>query len=109
MPNAANTKLSEALLELYALWMSGKGIARAVGSQRLGLGYPIASWYAIFAGMGLFGPPERLRKPPAGEFQDMAEVDDLIARSAANFKEQRELLRAIPPRNRTPSLQSYHW
>ena len=107
--NAANTKLSEALLELYATWMSGKGIAREVGSQRLGLGYPIASWYAIFAGMGLFGPPERLRKPPAGEFQDMAEVDDLIARSAANFKEQRELLRAIPPRSRTPSLQSYHW
>jgi tryptophan 6-halogenase len=107
--NAANTKLSDALLELYAVWMSGRGIAREIGSQRLGVGYPIASWYSIFAGMGIFGPPERLRAPDPGDFDDIAEVDDLIARSAANFREQREVLRAIPPRGKGPSMQAYHW
>jgi hypothetical protein len=107
--NAANTNLSAALLELYALWMSGKGIANEVGTQRLGVGYPIASWYAIFAGMGIFGPAERLRPPRDEEARDMAEIDNLIERSAFNFRDQRELLRAIPPRSRGPSMQAYHW
>jgi tryptophan 6-halogenase len=106
--NAANTHLSDALLQLYALWMSGKGIANEVGTQRLGLGYPIASWYAIFAGMGIFGAKETLRPDDDGA-REMAEIDDLIARSAVNFRDQRELLAAIPPRPREPSLQAYHW
>jgi hypothetical protein len=106
--NAANTNLSPALLELYALWMSGKGIANEVGKQRLGVGYPIASWYAIFAGMGIFGAPETLR-PAKGRLDEMAEIDNLIERSCMNFRDQRELLRAIPPRPREPSLQAYHW
>ena len=107
--NAANTKISEALLQLYALWMSGKGIAREVGRQALGQGYPICSWYSIMAGMGIFPERAKLRPARPEEHYEMPEIDDLIARSATNFRDHRELLAAIPPRRKQPSLQAYFW
>jgi hypothetical protein len=107
--NAANTKLSDALLQLYALWMSGKGITREVGRQELGRGYPICSWYSIMAGMGIFPERGKLRPPGPDDHYEMPGIDDLIARSALNFRDHRELLGAIPPRRREPSLQAYFW
>jgi len=38
---------------------------------------------------------------------NMAEIDNMIERSAGNFRTQRELLRAIPARVREESLQEY--
>ena len=35
----------------------------------------------------------------------MAEIDNLLARSALNFPDRRELLQAIPPRQKEESLQ----
>ena len=107
--NAANTELSDPLLQLYALWMSGKGITQEVGAQALGKGYPIVSWYAIFAGMGIFPDAAKLRAPRDEEHYEMAEIDDLIARSALNFRDQREVLGSIPPKRTEPSLQAYFW
>jgi glycine/D-amino acid oxidase-like deaminating enzyme len=107
--NAANTKLSDALLQLYALWMSGKGLTQEVGAQSLGKGYPIVSWYAIMAGMGIFPEQAKLRAPRPEEHYEMAGIDDLIARSALNFRAQREVLGDIPPRRKEPSLQAYFW
>ena len=107
--NAANTNISQALLQLYALWMSGKGIAREVGRQELGIGYPVCSWYSIMAGMGIFHEPAKLRPAPPEDRHEMAAIDDLIDRSALNFRDHRELLGAIPPRRTRPSLQAYFW
>ena len=107
--NAENTKISEALLELYALWMSGKSIAPAVGTQKLGKGYPIFSWYSIFAGMGIFPEPSRLRAPDGDERFKMAEIDNLLTRSLMNFRDQREVLESIPPKVKEESLQIYFW
>jgi hypothetical protein len=108
--NAANPRISPALQELYALWMSGRGIASEVGEQRLGKGYPIFSWYSILAGMGIFPARERLRKPAAGGPRyDMAEIDNLLERSLANFRDHREVLSNIPAKSREPSLQIYVW
>ena len=39
----------------------------------------------------------------------MAEIDNLLTRSAVNFRDQRELLKAIPPRREDESLQIYFW
>jgi tryptophan 6-halogenase len=106
--NAANMNLSEPLQQLYAQWMSGKGIAAAVGQQVLGKGYPVFSWYAIMAGMGIFPDRGQLRAPNAREgIYRMAEIDDLIERSSANFPDHLTALRAIPPRRAGPSLQVY--
>jgi hypothetical protein len=107
--NAENTKISDALLELYALWMSGKNIAPAVGSQKLGKGYPIFSWYSIFAGMGIFPEKERLRAPNGDDRYKMTEIDNLLTRSLMNFRDQREVLEDIPPKVKEESLQIYFW
>jgi 2-polyprenyl-6-methoxyphenol hydroxylase-like FAD-dependent oxidoreductase len=106
--NAANMNLSEELKQLYALWMSGKGIAAAVSQQALGKGYPVFSWYSIMAGMGIFPELEALRAPNAREgIYPMAEIDDLIGRSSGNYPDHRETLARIPPRRTAPSLQTY--
>jgi tryptophan 6-halogenase len=106
--NAANMNLSEPLQQLYAQWMSGKGIAAAVGQQVLGKGYPVFSWYAIMAGMGIFPEHGQLRAPNAREgIYRMAEIDDLIERSSGNFPDHRSALQAIAPRRAGPSLQVY--
>jgi 2-polyprenyl-6-methoxyphenol hydroxylase-like FAD-dependent oxidoreductase len=107
--NATNTRISDALKQLYRLWTTGQGIAPAVRQQALGKGYPIVSWYSIMAGMGVFPDPRTLRQPNATEARySMAEIDDLLDRSAANFPDHRAVLGNIPPR-RDDSLQLYLW
>ena len=106
--NAANTHLSDALRELFALWMSGGNIVDPIKQQRLGKGYPLFSWLCILAGMGIF--PEPLRAPTAQEARyRMSEIDNLLERSARNFRPHREVLAAIPPRSREETLQVYFW
>lgn len=106
--NAANMNLSEELKQLYALWMSGKGIAAPVGQQVLGRGYPVFSWYSLMAGMGIFPESKQLRPPNGREgIYRMAEIDDLIERSSANFPDHRTTLGHIAPRRTGPSLQAY--
>jgi hypothetical protein len=62
------------------------------------------------AGMGIFPDPENLRLPTQREKQySIAEIDNLLMRSTANFREQREVLQAIPPRRDEESLQIYFW
>ena len=108
--NADNMNLSDDLKKLYALWMSGKGIAAAVGQQALGKGYPIFSWYSIMSGMGIFPDAEQLRPPSAQEARfSLAEIDNLLERSSANYPDHRATLEHIPPRRTAPALQAYFW
>ncbi|HEY2628651.1 MAG TPA: tryptophan halogenase family protein [Usitatibacter sp.] len=107
--NAENAHVSQALLELYALWMSGRSISSAVGSQKLGKGYPIFSWYSIFAGMGIFPEKARLRPPNGDDRYKMSEIDNLLTRSLMNFRSQREVLESIPGKVKEDSLQIYFW
>ena len=105
---SANGILSDSLKQLYGLWLSGKGIAADVGRQAIGKGYPIFSWYCIMSGMGCF--PPQLRRPSAREGRyNMAEIDNFVRRSAQNFRAQREVLSAIPPKVEESSLQLYFW
>jgi tryptophan 6-halogenase len=108
--NAANRNLSEPLKQLLNLWMSGNGIAPQVRKQTLGRGYPVFSWYAIMSGMGIFPDAKNLH-PPAKEEQTfgIAEIDNLLERSAANYKDHREALTNIAPRRKGQSLQVYFW
>jgi hypothetical protein len=105
---SANGNLSDALKELYSLWLSGRGILEPVAKQAIGKGYPVMSWYSIMAGMGCF--PPQLRAPANGEDRyDLEEIDNLLERSALNFRPQRELVKAIPPKSTEKSLQLYFW
>lgn len=108
--NAANLNLSDDLKQLYSLWMAGKSIAPAVRQQALGKGYPVFSWYSIMAGMGIFPDAHELRDPSAEEARfSMAEIDNLMTRSCANYPEHRDALGHIGPRRTDPSLQIYFW
>ncbi len=91
--NAANRNLSEPLKQLLNLWMSGNSIAPKVRQQVLGRGYPVFSWYSIMAGMGIFPDPGALRAPTEKEgAYRIAEIDNLLERSAANYRDHREVL-----------------
>jgi hypothetical protein len=108
--NAANLNLSEALKQLLNLWMSGNGIAPIVRKQALGRGYPVFSWYAIMAGMGIFPDASDLHAPIAAEgAYGIAEIDNLLERSAGNYRDHREVLANIPPRRKGQTLQVYFW
>jgi glycine/D-amino acid oxidase-like deaminating enzyme len=108
--NAANLKISEALKRLYSLWMTGQSIIPELRSQASGKAYPVFSWLCIMAGMGIFPEPQDLRPPSAAESRyRLAEIDNLLARSAQNFRDHREVLAAIPPRRDEESLQIYLW
>ncbi len=108
--NAANMNLSDSLQQLYATWMAGKSIAAGVGKQVIGKGYPIFSWYCIMSGMGIFPDQQDLRSATADESKyDMAEIDNLLTRSAANFRDQKDLLRDIPKKIEENALQIYFW
>ena len=108
--NAANERISDALKQLYFTWTRGKSIvARVREHTSIGKAYPIVSWYAILAGMGIFPDPRELHAPTATEARyEMAEIDDLIERSATNFSDHRSVLANIPPR-RKESLTTYFW
>jgi hypothetical protein len=108
--NAANLNLSDDLKQLYSLWMAGKSIAPAVRQQALGKGYPVFSWYAIMAGVGIFPDAQQLREPSALEAcYSMAEIDNLLDRSVSNYPDHAQALQRIAPRRTDPSLQIYFW
>ena len=108
--NAANLNLSDDLKKLYSAWMSGKSIAAGVSQQVIGKGYPVFSWYSIMAGMGIFPDAHALRPPTPQEARySMAEIDDLLERSANNYPDHRAALAEIAPRRASPALQLYFW
>jgi hypothetical protein len=102
--------LSDDLKKLYSLWMAGKSIAPGVGQQVIGRGYPVFSWYALMAGMGIFPDSQALRAPTSQEARyDVAEIDNLLDRSVTNYPDHAQALQSIAPRRTDPSLQIYFW
>jgi hypothetical protein len=60
--------------------------------------------------MGIFPPPGDLRPPVATDKTfGIGEIDNLLERSAANYKDHREVLSSIPPRRGGQTLQVYFW
>jgi hypothetical protein len=60
--------------------------------------------------MGIFPTGDELRAPdPAERAYDMEEIDNLLTRSASNFRAQSELLEKIPAKVAEKSLQVYFW
>ena len=67
------------------------------------------SWYSIMAGMGIFPANDKLRAPNGHDRYSMDEIDNLLSRSTANFRAQKELLADIPMKVHEKSLQIYFW
>jgi len=108
--NAANMHLSESLQGVLMTWLSRKPLSAGLKAGRFGQAYPIVSWYALLAGMGIFPEAAELRAPTPHEARHRLDaVDDFVARSASNFPDHRELLGAIPSRVGAKTLQLYLW
>ena len=108
--NTHNGNLSEPLQQLFQMWLSGKSIAADVGKQALGKGYPVFSWYCILSGMGIFPEPGTLRAPTKNQARyKMSEIDNLLSRSALNFRKQKDVLAEIPRKSKEEALQIYFW
>ena len=108
--NTANANLSEPLQQLYRTWLSGKNIVPDINRGVIGKGYPVFSWYSIMSGMGIFPDKDTLRVPTPNEARyRMSEIDNLLERSAMNFRKHREVLTDIPPKPREEALQIYFW
>ena len=108
--NAENMNLSESLQQVLMTWMARKPLAAALKAGRCGQGYPIVSWYALLAGMGIFPDAQDLQAPTAHQARHRLDtVDDFVKRSALNFPDHRELLANIPPRVGDKTLQLYLW
>jgi hypothetical protein len=62
------------------------------------------------AGMGIFPEQRDLRAPTAQEARfNMAEIDNLLERSATNYPDHNMALGRINPRRTEPTLQIYFW
>jgi hypothetical protein len=108
--NTSNGNLSEPLQELFRTWLSGRSIVADVTRQTLGKGYPVFSWYCILSGMGIFPDSDTLRAPTKKEARyKMTEIDNLLQRSALNFRKQKDVLAEIPRKSREDALQIYFW
>ena len=108
--NAANLNLSDALKRLLSRWMSGNNIVGELSALGSASAYPVFSWYCILAGTGIFPDAHTLHPANAREQQySLAEIGNLLSRSAMNFRDHRTLLESIPPRREEESLQIYFW
>lgn len=108
--NAGNTQLSEPLKQLYGMWSSAdKSLKSLIREQKIGVGYPILSWYCLLAGMGIFPTINPNAKTDiADNTTKLTQLDELLNRSALNFKSQKEILQNIPTAQDNP-LQLYLW
>jgi hypothetical protein len=62
------------------------------------------------AGMGIFPDPGDLHAPQGRENSyRVSEIDNLLDRSAKNYRDHREVLMNIPPNRNSESLQVYFW
>jgi hypothetical protein len=62
------------------------------------------------AGMGIFPDAAALHAPDGREDPyRLSDIDNLLDRSALNYRDHREVLENIPPRRQSDSLQVYFW
>ena len=106
--NAANTRLSESLMQVLRIWMARKPLIAGLKKGLFGHAYPTVSWYALLAGMGIF--PDELQPPTSKQAQhNLRALDNMLSRSEKNYPDHREFLQAIPARTREETLQLYLW
>ena len=92
--NAANTKLSNSLAQIFACWFSGGDIREEVRRQDIARYYHDVSWCCLIGGYGQY--PKDLRPPGAEEKRvDMAVIDDFVERCARNFSPHAQALGAM--------------
>ncbi|MFZ6770338.1 tryptophan halogenase family protein [Undibacterium sp. Di26W] len=94
--NAANLNgIPDSLKHIFAAWLEGRDLGDEIRRQNIEKYYPIGSWYALMAGMGLFPEADA---SAADTGQDKANpLGDFIQRCALNFQDHRRFLSTHRP------------
>ncbi len=84
--------VSDSLRQVFDTWLGGRDLAAEITRQGLDKYYPIGSWYALLAGMGVFPPPTPAPANPAYG-QQAREMQEFLRRCTLNFRNHMEVLR----------------
>lgn len=88
--NGTNAALSDTLRRLLHCWASGGDMLALIRQLDIAKYYAPMSWYCLLAGYGVYAGEAQLPAPPGGE--DVAAIEDFIARCARNFAPHHEQL-----------------
>ena len=83
--------VSDSLKSIFTTWITGKDLAAEIRRQDIERYYPIGSWYALLAGMGMFPVIDK----PAATGDVLAPMDDFMQRCALNFTDHRAVLESL--------------
>ncbi|MCD2517347.1 tryptophan 7-halogenase [Massilia sp. G4R7] len=84
--------VSDSLRAVFDAWLGGRELGAEITRQGIDKYYPIGSWYALLAGMGIF-PPSRPAPPDPALQQQAREMREFLRRCALNFRGHMEVLR----------------
>ena len=84
--------VSDSLKAIFTTWITGKDLAAEIRRQDIERYYPIASWYALLGGMGMFPVADRKAAPGVDA---LAPLDDFMQRCALNFPDHRTTLEGL--------------
>lgn len=92
--NAGNLEgVSDSLRHIFGTWLQAKDLSVEIMRQDIERYYPIGSWYALMAGMGLF-PAVSHSSPDsaAAQASQRTEMKEFLRRCALNFRSQKDVL-----------------
>lgn len=91
--------LSDSLKSIFGVWFQAGDLSAEITRQDLERYYPIGSWYALMAGMGLF-PAVRPSSGVDAESQaaQRAQMRDFLRRCTLNFRDHRLVLQEMAAR-----------
>jgi len=84
--------VSDSLRQVFDAWLGGRELGAEITRQGIDKYYPIGSWYALLAGMGIFPPSTKVGPDPAHARQ-VGEMQEFLRRCALNFRNHGEVLR----------------
>ena len=84
--------VSDSLRQVFDAWLGGRELGAEITRQGIDKYYPIGSWYALLAGMGIF-PPSTKAGPDPAHARQVREMQEFLRRCALNFRDHGEVLR----------------
>lgn len=89
--NAANLHaIPDSLKHIFSAWLEGRDLGDEIRRQKIEKYYPVASWYALLAGMGMF--PDAENRSAGREADQQHPLGDFMQRCALNFRDHRSML-----------------
>ncbi|WP_426208337.1 tryptophan halogenase family protein [Massilia sp. TWP1-3-3] len=88
--------MSDCLKGIFGTWLQAKDLSAELVRQDLERYYPVGSWYALMAGMGVF-PAARVAsaQEASGHAEQRAQMREFLRRCALNFRDHKLVLQEM--------------